>query len=153
MTYASNKGLIMSAVQSLVQGLAPTTLANNEVVPRESFLQNDSDLFRGVSIIDMGEEYSEGTVGTQDVGYLVGLIFVRFRQRDATMADDTLQLWYETVRRNVVDARLSVNLTVGSPKQHVMILRPDRNLTDPKKWPNHFIRQMVISVWHRENNP
>lgn len=143
----------MSALQTLVQGLAPTTLASNEVVPREDFVSNDTDLFRGVSIIDMGEQYAEGTVGTQDIGYLVGLIFVRGRQRDATMADDTLQLWYETVRRNVMDARLGVSLTVGAPKEHVMIVMPGRTLTNPKLWPNYFVRQMVVSVWHRENNP
>lgn len=155
MAYSSNEGLILTAMQSLVQGLAPSTLANAEVVPREDWKNTNGDIYRGVSIIPMGEQYAEGTVGTQDIGYLVGLIFARFRQNDATMGDslDTMLLWYETVRRNIVDTRLSVNLTAGSPKQHVMIVMPGRTLTNEKNWPNYYIRQMVVSVWHRENNP
>jgi hypothetical protein len=153
MNYISNKGLIMSAVASLIQNLELPTLSANMVAPREDYRQNDTDLFEGASVVDMGEQYDEGTIGTQDVGYLIGVVFARQRQRDAIMADDTLQFWYESLRRVATDARLAVNLTSGAPKEHVMNVLPGHTLTDPKRFPNYLIRQLVLAVWQRENNP
>ena len=154
MAYLSHKGQIMQAMADLVVSLRPRDLASAEVAVREDWRQNDSDVFRGASVVDMGEQYDEGTVGTQDVGYLIGIVFAKFRTRDAKLSDDLIQLWYETVRRSTVDQRLGVALDDDSqPKEHVMILMPGRTLTDPKRFPNYLIRQLVVSVWQREVNP
>ncbi len=152
-TYLSHKGKIMQAVADFVTEARPRGLASQEVAVREDYRQNDTDLFRGASVIDMGEAYADGTIGTQDVGYLIGVIFVKFRTRDAVLSDDLIQLWYEIIRRSSMDMRLGVDLADNTlPAEHVMIVQPGKSLTNPKLWPNHLIRQLVVAVWQRENN-
>lgn len=152
-TYLSHKGKIMQAIANLVLDGQPKDMAQAEVAVREDFRSNDTDVYAGASVIDLGEQYSEGTIGTQDVGYLVGIVFAKFRTRDATLSDDTLQLWYENFRRSTIDMRLGVDLADDSkPAEHVMIVQQGKNLTNPKLWPNYLLRQIVVAVWQRELN-
>lgn len=144
----------MQAFADLVLSLRPDGMTSEEVEVREDWRREDGKVYYGASIVDLGEQYAEGTCGTQDVGYLIGCVFAKQRTYDATLSDDRLPLWYETVRLHTVDERLGVDLSDDTqPKEHVMILMPGRTLTDPKNYPNYLIRQLVVSVWQREVNP
>ncbi len=68
--FASSKGKIMLALQDVVLGLAPEDITDFEIEVREDWLSSTGDPFRGVSIGEMGEQYDDGTVGTQDIGYI-----------------------------------------------------------------------------------
>ncbi len=149
--YASHKGQIMLAIQEIVVGLTPTDMVYSEVAIRENWLNTTGDPMRGVSIIDMGEQYDDGTVGTADIGYIVGVVFAKFRTGDATLSDDKIIQWYEQVRRRFQDQRVLITLGDDSaPKEHVCIIMPGKTLTDLKKWPNYLVRQLVVVSWIRE---
>jgi hypothetical protein len=149
--FASQKGKIMIALKEIIQKLAPIDLTNEEVEVREDWLGATGDPFQGVSIVDMGEQYDDGTIGTMDVGYICGIIFAKHRNYDAVLADDKIPQWYEQVRRRLADQRLLVPWTGPSaPKEHITIIMPGRTLTDAKKWPNYILRQMVVVSWIRE---
>jgi hypothetical protein len=149
---ASSKGKIMLALEQVVLGLVPPDISNTEVVVREDWLSGTGDPFRGVSVIDMGEQYDDGTVGTADIGYLCGIVFVKGRTGDARLPDDKIMQWYEAVRRRLSDQRLPVyNYGITAPKEHVCVVLPGKTVTNPNKWPNYLIRQLVVAVWIREN--
>ncbi len=149
--YASHKGQIMVAIEQVVLALTPTDMVDSEVAIRENWLLTTGDPIRGVSIVDMGEQYDDGTVGTADVGYIVGIVFAKFRAGDATLSDDKIIQWYEQVRRRFQDQRVLVTLGDSTaPKEHVCVIMPGRTLTDIKKWPNYIVRQLVVVSWIRE---
>jgi len=149
--YASHKGQIMLAIEDIVKDLQPVDVVDSEVAIRESHLSTTGDPMRGVSIVDMGEQYDDGTVGTADIGYIVGVVFAKFRTGDAILSDDKIIQWYELVRRRFQDQRVLV--TMGdptAPKEHVCIIQPGRTLTNLKTWPDYIIRQLVVVSWIRE---
>jgi hypothetical protein len=149
---SSSKGKIMLALQSIIKGLQPEDISDPEVEVRESWLSPTGDPYRGVSIVDFGEQYDDGTISCTDVGYLCGVIFVKGRTADAVMPDDRLMGWYETTRRRLMDQRVPVyDYGITAPKEHVAIILPGKTLTNPDKWPNYLIRQLVVAVWIREN--
>ncbi len=149
--FASAKGKVMLALRDIVLNLNPTDVTEEEVQVREDWRSSSGDPFRGVSIVDMGEQYDDGTVGTQDVGYICGILFAKGRTTDAALADDKIIQWYEQVRRRLADQRLLLVLYGPSaPKEHVCIVMPGKTLTDPQKWPNYIIRQLVVVSWIRE---
>ena len=149
--YASHKGQIMLAIEGIVKDLQPTDMVDGEIAIRESFLNTTGDPMRGVSIVDMGEQYDDGTVGTQDIGYIVGIVFAKFRSGDATLSDDKIIQWYEQVRRRFSDQRVLVTIgDASAPKEHVCIVMPGKTLTNLKNWPNYIIRQLVVVSWIRE---
>lgn len=149
--YVSNHGIIMLGLKSLIKDLQPEGLMENEVEVRENWLSPSGDPYHGVSIFDMGEQYDEGTCGTQDVGYICGVVFAKFRATDAALSDDRIIRWYEITRRRLADQRSLVSITSPSaPAEHVCIVMPGRTLTDPNKWPNYLLRQLVVVVWMRE---
>lgn len=149
--YVSQKGKIMLALRDVIKALAPEDLAGEEVEIREDWLGGTGDPFQGVSIVSQGEQYDDGTIGTVDIGYICGIIFVKHRTGDSVLADDKIEQWYEQTRRRLVDQRLLVPWTgPTAPREHVMIMMPGRTLTDPRKWPNYIIRQMVVVSWIRE---
>lgn len=151
MDFVSQKGKIMLALKDLILGLAPTDLAYEEVEVREDWLSSTGDPYQGVSIVDQGEQYDDGTIGTQDVGYICGILFAKKRNYDAALADDKIIQWYEQCRRRLADQRLLVPwVSPAAPREHINIVMPGRTLTDPKKWPNYLIRQLVVVSWVRE---
>ena len=149
---SSSKGKIMLALQGVVKALQPEELADEEVQVREAWLSGSGDPFRGVSIVDFGEQYDDGTNGTADIGYLCGLMFAKGRTGDAVLPDDRIIRWYEASRRRLQDQRIPVGSQgLTAPKDHICIILPGKTLTDPNKWPNYLIRQMVVAVWIRES--
>lgn len=150
--FVSHAGKILLAVAKLVRDQQPEDLSDEEIQVRESALDNNGSPFRGLSITYMGEQYSEGTIGTSDIGYLCGILFAKGRTGDAVMPDDRIQLWYELIRRRLQDQRSLV--VIGdetNPREHVCIVLPGKNVTDPNKHPNYLLRQLVVAVWVREN--
>lgn len=142
----------MLGIRDVVKGLQPIDVADPEVEVREDWKSVTGDPFRGISIVDLGEQYDDGTVGTADIGYLCGILFAKGRTGDAGLPDDKITQWYEAVRRRLADQRIPVyDYGITAPKEHVCIMLPGRTITDPKKWPNYLIRQMVVAVWIREN--
>ena len=149
--FASSKGQVMLSLKDLMLGLNPFDITEYEVEVREDWLSSTGDPYRGMSIIDMGEQYDGGTVGTSDIGYLCGIIFAKGRNTDATLADDKIMQWFEAARRRLVDQRLLITMSSPtSPREHVCIVLPGKTLTDPRKWPNYTIRQLVVASWIRE---
>lgn len=149
--FNSNKGKVMLALKDIVLGLNPFDVSEYEVEVRENWLSSTGDPFRGISIVDMGEQYDDGTIGTTDIGYICGIIFAKGRTTDAALADDKIIQWYEQIRRRVSDQRLLVTTYgITGPKEHVCIVMPGKTLTDPNKWPNYIIRQLVVVSWIRE---
>lgn len=150
--YQSSKGKIMLALQTIVKALAPDDLNDLEIEVRDSFQSSGGGLFRGVSILDMGEQLADGTNGTTDVGYICGIMFVTSSTGDAIMPDDIMPYWYETVRRRLVDQRIPVaQYGLTAPKEHVCRVLPGATITNAKKWPQYAVRQLVVAVWVREN--
>lgn len=141
----------MIALKDLVEALAPQGVSEGEVQVREDWLGSTGDPYQGVSIFDMGEQYDDGTIGTMDIGYIVGIVLAKHRSFDSGLSDDKIQQWYEAMRRRMADQRLLVPWSsAAAPKEHVMIIMPGKTLTDPKKWPNYIIRQLVVVSWIRE---
>ncbi len=77
--FISQKGKIMLALQDVIKSLAPEDLSDEEVEVREDWLGSTGDPYQGISIVDQGEQYDDGTIGTMDVGYIVGIIFAKHR--------------------------------------------------------------------------
>lgn len=149
--YRSNKGQVMLAIQKTVKELQPPDIAEEEVQIRPDWLDSNGTPYRGVSIIDMGEQTDEGTCGTQDIGYIVGIVFAEMRTADAVLSDDKIMYWYEITRRRLIDQRLNTVIAgPAMPAEHVCIVMPGRTLTNPQKYPNYLIRQLVVAAWHRE---
>lgn len=144
----------MVALQELVLSLQPADCHDTEVAIRPSWLFNGEPM-RGISIYDLGEQYHEGTIGTQDIGYRCGIVFAQKDDMDATLDSDQLIAWRELVRRRCTDQRLNVTIPGATdPAEHVMIVsRSGEGLTNPKKYPNWAISRVVVSVWLREVNP
>jgi len=150
--YLSHSGKIMLALKNLVKDQQPIDLATEEVEVREDWLSATGDPFRGASIVYQGEQYSEGTIGTQDVGYVYGVVFAKLRSGDAVLPDDKLMDWYEKTRRRLMDQRALTDplIDASAPAEHVCIIMPGRTLTNVAKWPNYLIRMLVVAVWVRE---
>jgi hypothetical protein len=148
--YSSNHGQILIALEALVKDLQPDNLAGEEVAIRGNWVGP----YRGVSIVPMGEQDNPGTVGTQDIGYVCGIVFAELSDYDAILAGDQMESWRELVRRRLKDQRLSVTITNSSdPSEHVMIiLRSGEDLSNPKKYPNWSIKRILVAVWVRESN-
>ncbi len=149
--FISNHGQVLLALQKLAEDLQPEDVANEEVQIRTSWLYNGEPM-RGLTIYDMGEQYHEGTVGTQDIGYVCGIVFVRGRDGDAALYSDQVIRWRELLRRRLTDQRLPVTITNGSaPSEHVCIVeRSGEELTNAVKYPNYIIRKLTVTVWLRE---
>jgi hypothetical protein len=150
--FSSNAGQIGLALVNVVKNQQPEGVADEEVALREDWLSGTGDPYPGISIVYQGEQYSEGTIGTQDIGYLYGIVFVKYRTGDAVLPDDLLMSRYEKVRRRLMDQRV-----IGPPlvadstvAQHVSIVMPGKTLTNVSKWPNYLIRMLVVAVWLRE---
>lgn len=154
MSFSSNHGLIMLALKDLIKSLQPDGLHDTEVEVRGSWLFNGEPM-RGVSIYDLGEQYDAGTVGTQDIGYVCGVVFASKDDNDAVLYSDMMLAWRELVRRRLTDQRLSVTITNATdPSEHVCkVIRSGESLTNPKKYPDYSISRLVVVVWLRENNP
>lgn len=149
--YFSNKAAIMTALADIVKDTQPPGITDEEVQVRESWLTGQGQPHRGVSIYDKGEQYNDGTIGTQDVGYLCGIVFAATRHTDAILPADQLQTWVERTRRRLTDQRLPVTIDNASqPSEHVCIVLPGRDLTNSRKYPNYSIREITVSVWLRE---
>ncbi len=150
--YASHKGQIMAAIEDIVRDLQPEGLVDSQVAIREDWLGPTGDPYYGASIIDMGEQYDDGTCGTSDVGYIVGIVLAKMRSYDSILSDDKVMQWYELIRRRFADQRVLVTPETDgtSPKEHVCIVMPGKTLTNPNKWPNYIIRQLVVVSWVRE---
>ena len=150
-TYSSQKGKVMLAIKDLVTALSPEGLSGTEIEIREDWLGSTGDPYQGVSIVDMGEQYDDGTIGTMDIGYIVGIVLAKHRSYDATLSDDRIPEWYERIRRRLADQRLLVPWnSPATPREHVTIVMPGKTITDPKKWPGYIIRQLVVVSWIRE---
>lgn len=150
--FTSHSGQIGSALVDLIRDEQPEGVAEEEVQFREDWLGGTGDPYDGVSVVYQGEQYSEGTIGTADIGYLFGIVIAKRRTADATLYDDQLMSRYETIRRRLMDQRSLVILADSTtPREHVCIVMPGRTLTDRNKWPNHLIRMLVVAVWIREN--
>lgn len=154
MGFSSNHGQVLLALESLLRSMDLDDLTDEEVRIRNNWLQNGQPK-RGISIIDEGEKYSDGTVGTQDIGYLCGIVFVDGATYDDPMDNDRIKSWVETIRRRLTDQRLNVTIAGATdPAEHVMVVeRSGEHLTNPAKYPNYKIRRTVVAVWLRENNP
>lgn len=149
--YVSHKGQVMVAMEAIVKDLQPEGLVDSEVAIREDWLSTTGDPFRGCSLVDMGEQYDGGTNGTNDIGYIVGIILAKMRSYDSILSDDKLTKWYENLRNRFKSQRVLV--TIGddtAPKEHVCIVMPGKTLTNPSKYPNYIIRQLVVVSWIRE---
>ena len=148
--FSSNHGQILLALKNLAQDLQPEGLDDTEVEIRRSWLFN-GEPFQGISVCPAGEQYDDGTVGTQDVGYLNTITFVKFRAGDAILDSDKDLQWYELIRRRLCDQRLQVTITNDTaPSEHVCIVSQGRDLTNERKWPNYQVRQLPVAVWLRE---
>lgn len=152
--FSSNHGQILLALKNLVLELQPDNLHSAEVEIRSSWLYNGQPM-RGISIYDAGEQEADGTIGTQDIGYLCGIVFASKDDNDARMTSDQMQEWRELIRRHLTNQRLSVTITnVTAPREHVCkMLRSGENLRHPNKYPGWSITRMVVAVWLRELNP
>lgn len=149
-SYASNGGQIMLAIQKLVMDLQPREMEETEVAVRRYWLFNGSP-FRGVTIHSTGEQYDDGTIGTQDIGYQTAITFARLDDGDASLSSDMMMAWMELVRRRLQDQRLNVSLVNGSsPAEHVCRVLQPRELTNADKYPNYRIIQLPVVVWLRE---
>lgn len=150
--FASHSGQIGLALVDLIRDEQPDTLAEEQIKLREDWLDGTGSPYDGVSVVYQGEQYSDGTVGTADIGYLYGIVIAKRRTADAELYDDKLMLWYETIRRRLQDQRSLVILSDSTaPREHVCIVMPGRTLTDRKKWPEYLLRMLVVAVWIREN--
>ena len=151
-SYSSNHGQILLALRDLVQDLQPANLTTEEVKVRRNYLHNGTP-FRGVTIYEIGEQTDEGTVGTQDIGYICGIVFCEKHDGDAKLASDQMVQWRELVRRRLKDQRLNVTIVNGTnPSEHVcVILRSGEDLNN-KKYPNDNVKRITVAVWLREAN-
>lgn len=154
MGFQSNHGQVLLALEALLRSLKLDGLTDEEVRIRYNWLQNGQPRI-GVSILDLGEKYADGTVGTQDIGYLCGIVFADGATYDDPMDNDRILSWIEVVRRRLTDQRLNVTIAGATdPAEHVMVIdRSGENLTNPNKYPNYKVRRTVVSVWLREKNP
>lgn len=149
--FASNAGKVLLAIREIALNLNHTDLTEDEIQVRDDWKTVTKDPMRGMSIVYMGEQYDDGTVGTQDVGYITGIILAKHRTADSTMADDKIIQWFEQLRRRLADQRLLITLYgPTAPKEHVCIVMPGKTLTNPDNWPNYLIRQLVVVSWIRE---
>lgn len=152
---SSVKGAILLSLRDLVRDLGLDGLDESEIEVRgdeAEWLSGTGDPYRGVSLIDLGESYANGTIGTQDVGYLVGFVLAEMRSMGAAMADDRLVSWAETIRRRLMDQRAidSLNHPAG-PREILVKILPGKTLTNPTRYPNYKIRQLVAACWQRES--
>jgi hypothetical protein len=149
--FSSNHGQILIALQKLVKDLQPDNLSDEEVQIRGSYIGTTGP-FRGVSIVEGGEQEDDGTIGTQDIGYVCSIIFAELDDYDARLSGDQMMAWRELVRRRLTDQRLPVTITnLSSPSEHVCtIISSGKNLSNRKKWPLYNIRAVVVAVWLRE---
>ena|SRR5688572_19658297 len=149
MAFSSNHGLILVALQKLIKDLQPDSCSGEEVEIRSSYLVNDAPA-RGISIVQGGEVYDDGTIGTMDVGYLCNIYFCQFNDLDAALTDDSMEAWRELVRRRVKDQRLTLTITNStSPSEHVMRAYQPRTVST-KNSPNYAVTQLPVAVWLRE---
>ena len=150
--FASHSGQIGLALVDLLRDEQPDGLADEQIRLREDWLDGNGSPYDGVSIVYAGEQYSEGTIGTSDIGYLYSIVLAKRRTADAELPDDRLMQWYEAIRRRLQDQRTLVILTDSTaPREHVCIVMPGRTLTDRNKWPEYLLRMLVVAVWIREN--
>ena len=149
MSFSSNHGAILDALQKLVKDLQPEGASNEEVAIRGDWVVNGSAPL-GITISPGGEVYDDGTIGTMDIGYLCFITFVQGDDQDAVFTDDSMQAWRELVRRRLKDQRLNVEIHNSSaPAEHVVRVYQPRDLSN-KNYPNRVISQLPIAVWLRE---
>lgn len=149
--YSSNHGAVLVALQKLIKDLQPANLSEEEIVIRGSHIGSGGP-YRGVSIIDMGEQDNDGTIGTQDIGYVCGIVFAEFDDYDAQLSGDQMASWRELVRRRLTDQRIPVTITnLSSPSEHVaVIIKSGEDISNRKRWPNYNLRRIVVAIWLRE---
>lgn len=149
--FASNHGQILLALEKLVKDLQPDNLTGEEIAIRGSHI-GPSGPYRGVSIVEMGEQDNDGTIGTQDIGYVCGIVFAEFDDADAILSGDQMAAWRELVRRRLTDQRIPVTITnLSSPSEHVaIIIKSGEDISNRKRWPNYNLRRIVVAIWLRE---
>jgi hypothetical protein len=149
MSYSSNHGAILEALQKLVKNLQPDGVADEEIEVRGDWVVNNAPA-DGISIHPGGEVYDDGTIATMDIGYLCFITFVQRNDMDARLTDDSMQQWRELVRRRLKDQRLSLEIHNSSaPSEHVVKVYQPRDLSN-RQYPNHVISQLPVAVWLRE---
>lgn len=154
--FSSNHGQILVALRDLIKDLQPDNLADEEVQIRGSWLGNDGQPFRGITVMPLGENLTnEDTIGTQDIAYLTAIVFVEHDDHDARLEDDQMLAWRELVRRRLLNQRLSVTIVNSTdPLEHVCrVLRSGESLRNTNKYPTYNITRTVVSVTLRELNP
>jgi hypothetical protein len=154
-SFTSNAGLIALALRDLIKSLQPDNLVDEEVQIRGSWLNSDGHPHVGISIVPLGEQPDPGTIGTQDIGYEMSVVFVEKDSYDARMSDDQMFAWRELIRRRLTDQRLQVTIVNQTdPSEHVCrVIRCGESLRNPNKYPTYNINRMVVVVWLRELNP
>lgn len=151
MNFSSNHGQILLGLKELVLSLQPEDITDMEVEVRDGWLFNGEPM-KGVSIYEAGESSRSGTIGTQDIGYMCGIAFVREREGDAALSSDRIMRWRELVRRRLQDNRLSVPIANKTdPLEHVCLVQEaGKNLTNLKKYGDWVVRHLTVGVWIRE---
>lgn len=149
--FSSNHGQILLALEKLVKDLQPENLSGEEVQIRGSWLGAHGP-FRGVSIVEGGEQDDDGTIGTQDIGYVCSIVFAEKEDADAILSSDQMMQWRELVRRRLSDQRLPVTVTnISSPSEHVcIVLKSGEDMSNNNKYPGYHIRRILVAVWLRE---
>lgn len=151
MSYVSHHGQVLLALRDRIKDLSPDGVGDEEVQVRDHWLGPNNEPYRGITLYDGGESSRDGTIGTQDVGYVCGVCFCKHREGDATLASDRLMQWRELIRRELDGSRLSVTIVDATdPLEHVCIVsEAGRNLSSGK-YPSYWIKHLTITVWLRE---
>lgn len=153
--FTSNSARVAVALRDLIKSLGPDNLSDEEVQVRGSWLNTDGNPHIGISVVPLGEQADPGTIGTQDIGYVMSVVFVEKDSYDARLTGDQMLAWRELVRRRLTDQRLEVTIVNQTdPSEHVCrISRSGESLRNPNKYPTFNINRMVVVVWLRELNP
>ena len=154
MSLTSKQGRILEALAGLVKSLRPDGLSSLEVAVRDNYLTGDK-LHYGVTIMDLGEQYHDGTIGTDDVGHRCGIAFVTKESYDGLLTSDNVQAWRELIRPYLRNRRLPVpfSTTVDLVKEHVCRAFTWSPRLDRRRFPHDSVSGLGVAVWLREEEP
>jgi hypothetical protein len=144
----SESARVQFALRDEIVALAEEGLRETEVQAREDYFFGDVP-FEGVTVHDIGEQYSDGVIGLHDVGYRLAVTLVSAKTGDALLVTDWLLCWREAIRRRFQDQRLPVGEADGIRHHNTKVVAGQP--ANANKFPNHRIHQVVIVVWNRES--
>lgn len=143
---------IMEGIRDAIEALELDGKPPVQVRENYWFLNGEKpEAFAGITIHELGEDYDDGVIGLEDVGYRCGVTLVEFANNDGKLALSRGLQWRKPIRNRLKNQRIPVaDEDLESVKRHVLRVLPGSPRHPAALNAKYKIRQLLVIAWTRE---